>query len=190
MTRSRSRTTRPGPGGELAVVPEGGDPADAIETPDASGDRGDDKPRYGRLGPRGLRRRAVRRATARSRPRFATIYAIRRRDSSSRPTGGTYAPGQAIEVSWTRAPANRWDWLAIFEAAAPDPERDDYLIWTYTAGHSAGTLPPTIDGGATLGPDSQGEPWPLPAGDYVIHYLLADEYESAGTAPFRVRGAE
>ena len=30
----------PGPGGELAVVPEGGDPADAIETPDASGDRG------------------------------------------------------------------------------------------------------------------------------------------------------
>ena len=40
--------------------------------------------------------------------------------------------------------------------------------------------------GPTLGPDSQGEPWPLPEGDYVVHYLLADEYESAGTG--RVQG--
>jgi hypothetical protein len=99
----------------------------------------------------------------------------------------TYPRGEQIEVSWSRAPANRWDWLGVFEASAADPERDDYLIWDYAAGHSAGTLPPTTDGGATLGPDSQNKPWPLPPGDYVVHYLLADEYESAGTAEFSVR---
>ena len=53
------------------------------------------------------------------RPRFAAIYAIRRRASSSPTDRRTYAPGQPIEVSWTRAPANRWDWLAVFEASAP-----------------------------------------------------------------------
>ena len=34
-------------------------------------------------------------------------------------------------------------------------------------------------------PDRQRRPrspWPLPEGDYVVHYLLADEYESAGSA--------
>jgi hypothetical protein len=49
-------------------------------------------------------------------------------------------------------------------------------------------VPPTTDGEASLGPDSQGAPWPLPEGDYVVHYLLADEYESAGSAEFSVRG--
>ena len=95
--------------------------------------------------------------------------------------------GQPIDVAWARAPANRWDWLGVYEASAADSQRDDYLIWTYAAGHAAGTLPPTTDGGATLGRDSQNEPWPLPPGDYVVHYLLADEYDSAGTAEFSVR---
>ncbi len=31
----------------------------------------------------------------------------------------------------------------------------------------------------TLGAKSQGNPWPLPPGDYHIHYLLADRYNSA-----------
>ena len=38
----------------------------------------------------------------------------------------------------------------------------------------------------TLGPDTQGRPWPLPPGDYVVHYLLADQYDSAGSAQFTV----
>ena len=46
-------------------------------------------------------------------------------------------------------------------------------------------MPPTTEGEATLGAESQGEPWPLPPGDYVVHYLLADEYESAGSAESR-----
>ena len=39
-----------------------------------------------------------------------------------------------------------------------------------------------------LGPDTQGGPWPLPPGRYVVHYLLADQYRSAGSAPFTVSG--
>jgi hypothetical protein len=31
----------------------------------------------------------------------------------------------------------------------------------------------------TLGPDSEGRAWPLPAGKYRIHYLLTDEFTSA-----------
>ena len=39
----------------------------------------------------------------------------------------------------------------------------------------------------TMGPDSQGKPWPLPPGDYRIHYLLADQYDSAGYVEVTVR---
>ena len=100
----------------------------------------------------------------------------------------TYGRGESIEVSWTGGPANRWDWLGVFEASAADPENDDYLTWDYAEGHSAGTVPPRTAGEAVLGPDSQGNSWPLAPGDYVVHYLLADEYESAGSAEFSVRG--
>ena len=37
------------------------------------------------------------------------------------------------------------------------------------------------------GPESQGRPWPLPPGDYVVHYLLADEYEWVAKTEFRVK---
>ncbi len=39
----------------------------------------------------------------------------------------------------------------------------------------------------TLDGKSQGKPWPLPPGQYVARYLLADEYESAGLVPFTVK---
>ena len=92
----------------------------------------------------------------------------------------TYAVGEPIEVTWDDGPANRWDWIGVYEADAADPKQDDYLLWGYTGGHDAGALPPTVFGAMMMGPDSQGRPWPLPPGDYRIHYLLADQYSSAG----------
>ena len=92
----------------------------------------------------------------------------------------TYAVGEPIEVTWDDGPANRWDWIGVYEADAADPKQDDYLVWGYTGGHDAGALPPAVFGSMTMGPDSQGRPWPLPPGDYRIHYLLADQYNSAG----------
>ncbi len=91
----------------------------------------------------------------------------------------TYEVGEPIEVTWDDGPANRWDWVSVYKADASNPKQDDYLLWGYTGGHEAGALPPTVFGEMTMGPDSQGNPWPLPPGDYQIHYLLADQYNSA-----------
>ena len=99
----------------------------------------------------------------------------------------TYAVGEPIEVTWDDGPANRWDWIGVYRAEAADPQQDDYLIWGYTGGHDAGALPPSVFGSMTMGPDSQGRPWPLPPGKYRIHYLLADQYDSAGYVAVTVK---
>ncbi len=108
-------------------------------------------------------------------------------DVTLRTDRATYAVGEPIEVTWDDGPANRWDWIGVYEADAADPEQDDYLLWGYTGGHDAGALPPTVFGTMTMGPDSQGHPWPLPPGDYRIRYLLADQYSSAGYVDVTVR---
>ncbi len=97
-----------------------------------------------------------------------------------------YDVGEPIDVSWADGPANRWDWIGVYEADAADPRKDDYLLWGYTGGHDSGALPPTVSGSMMLDDSSQGRPWPLPPGDYVVHYLLTDQYRSAGAASFSV----
>ena len=97
-----------------------------------------------------------------------------------------YSVGDAIEVAWEDGPANRWDWIGLYHAGAADPQQDDYLLWGYTGGHDSGALPPSVTGSMTLNESSQGRPWPLPPGDYIVHYLLTDQYQSAGSAEFTV----
>jgi endonuclease/exonuclease/phosphatase family metal-dependent hydrolase len=99
----------------------------------------------------------------------------------------TYRPGEPIRVRWVDGPANRWDWLAVYRASASNPRKDDYKLWDYTWRHASGTLPPRTNGSLTLGPNAQGNPWPLPPGRYVVHYLLADQYHSAAATRFSVR---
>jgi len=94
--------------------------------------------------------------------------------------------GEPVEVRWDDGPANRWDWIGVYHADAADPHTDDYLLWGYTGGHDSGALPPSVMGSMTLDDSSQGSPWPLPPGDYVVHYLLTDQYDSAGSATFTV----
>ena len=98
----------------------------------------------------------------------------------------TYAVDEPITVTWANGPANRWDWIGVYRAGASDPDTDDYLVWGYTGGHDSGALPPTVSGSIELGEGSQGSTWPLPPGEYVAHYLLADRYDSAGTTQFVV----
>jgi hypothetical protein len=59
--------------------------------------------------------------------------------STDRPT---YEVGEPIVVSWTQGPANRWDWIGLYEAAKADPKVDYYLLWNYVGLHAAGTVPP------------------------------------------------
>ena len=178
----------PGSGdNEIAIVPEEGDPADAVETLEASDERGTTKLESSALQPGAYE--AVLMDEDEDEVARVPFYL---RDPHARLKLSTdkriFRPGEPIGVSWSDAPANRWDWLGVYKAAASDPAHDDYLVWEYSGGHSAGTVPPTTDGEASLGPDSQGAPWPLPDGDYVLHYLLADQYESAGRVEFSVRG--
>ncbi len=98
----------------------------------------------------------------------------------------TYEVGEPIEVRWTDGPANRWDWIGVYEAAKSDPKVDSYLIWSYSQRHESGTAPPSITGSLTMDETAQGRPWPLPPGTYVVHYLVTDRYRSIGSARFRV----
>lgn len=172
---------------DIVIVPEGGDPSEAIETLAAAGERaattldtsGWDSGSYEAVLIDGDGAEVARVPFYLRDPRAELELSADRR---------TYERREPIELSWSQAPANRWDWLGVFEASASDPADDDYLIWAYAGGHAAGTVPPTTVGGATLGPESQGAQWPLPEGDYIVHYLLADEYDSAGSAEFSVRG--
>ena len=99
----------------------------------------------------------------------------------------TYSRGEPIVVSWRNAPANRWDWLGVYKVSAADPANDSYLIWQYTGGAMAGTVHGMPAGTLALdGTTSEGAPWPLPAGEYVVYYLLADAYSAAARASFTV----
>jgi hypothetical protein len=103
--------------------------------------------------------------------------------SSDQPT---YEVGEPIVVTWTDGPANRWDWIGVYEAAKSDPKVDYYLIWSYSQRHESGTAPPSVSGSLTMGENAQGRPWPLPPGGYVVHYLVTDRYRSIGSATFQV----
>ena len=101
--------------------------------------------------------------------------------------GTAYASGEPIVVTWKNAPANRWDWIGVYKAGAADPNVDSYLIWQYTGGAGSGTSAGTVAGTMTMDKGTvEGEPWPLPAGDYVMYYLLADGYEWVARTEFRV----
>jgi len=90
----------------------------------------------------------------------------------------TYAVGQPIDVSWTFAPARRWDWVGIYKRGR-DPRVAYYLVWSYTGA--------TVEGSTELGDDDHG-PWPLPAGRYTIYLLTDDGYRALARADFEVTG--
>ena len=105
-----------------------------------------------------------------------------------RTDGTAYASGEPIVVTWKNAPANRWDWIGVYKAAAADPNVDSYLIWQYTGGAGSGTSAGTVAGTLTMDADTvEGEPWPLPRGRYVMYYLLADGYDWVARTEFRVK---
>jgi hypothetical protein len=165
--------------GTISVVPEDGSPDEALTSQDVTDESGTTSFDTDPLDPGGY---DVVLADSDGTELERNSFWVRsqEQDVSLTTDRSTYAVGEPIEVTWDDGPANRWDWIGVYEADAADPKQDDYLLWGYTGGHEAGALPPTVFGSMTMGPDSQGRPWPLPPGDYRIHYLLADQYNSAG----------
>jgi hypothetical protein len=91
----------------------------------------------------------------------------------------TIARGDPLEVSWSGAPGHRWDWIGVYRRGA-DPEVAWYLTWAYTGA--------TVEGSVTLDGDAEGR-WPLPPGEYTVHLLVDDSYQTLASADFTITGS-
>lgn len=92
--------------------------------------------------------------------------------------GRHFAQGEPVDIGWRNAPGNRLDWIAIFEADAPEDSRD-YLAYCYIGARSSA--------GLQLDAETAEYGWPLPPGRYVARLLEDDGYELlAESAPFTV----
>jgi hypothetical protein len=85
--------------------------------------------------------------------------------------------GEPIVISFTRAPANRFDWIGLYERGA-DPLVDYYLAYRYTDA--------AVEGSVTFGDEGYG-PWPLPPGRYTAFYLLTDVYRQVASVDFVIK---
>jgi endonuclease/exonuclease/phosphatase family metal-dependent hydrolase len=103
-----------------------------------------------------------------------------------------YTTGEPIDVSWTKAPGMKFDWLSIFNARnKPGPPQENcsagvcgngnYLIYEYTGAEIAGST--TFSSDSEVGYAT----WPLKPGRYEVRLLLDDGYRSVATSPpFRI----
>ena len=173
-------------GNQIAIVPQGGDLRSPARRLDVRGERGTKTLDTSSMDPGGYEAVLVH-GEGDELARISFWLRDPQAETEVSTDRRTYGRGEPIEVDWSDGPANRWDWLGVYRASAPDPSSDDYLIWEYTGRHASGTVPPRTEGSVALGPDAQGGPWPLPPGHYIVHYLLADQYNSAGAARFTVR---
>jgi endonuclease/exonuclease/phosphatase family metal-dependent hydrolase len=85
---------------------------------------------------------------------------------------------QELEVSWSFAPGNQFDWLAVYRPRVSAKE-GPYKAWRYTDG--------LVEGALEIGPGSHGS-WPLRPGRYEVRICLDDSYRCRSPAPFRVLG--
>lgn len=85
---------------------------------------------------------------------------------------------QELEVSWSFAPGNRFDWLAVYRSGV-SAKQGPYKAWRY--------MDARIDGATTIGPGSHGA-WPLRPGRYDVRICLDDSYRCPVSTPFRVLG--
>jgi hypothetical protein len=88
----------------------------------------------------------------------------------------TFAPGEAVSLTWENAPANMRDWVAIYPAGTMDIY-NGYLAYKYTGA--------TVAGQHSFGSDDLGEAM-LPAGEYVAVLMADDGYAILAQTPFTV----
>ncbi|HUV47700.1 MAG TPA: endonuclease/exonuclease/phosphatase family protein [Actinomycetes bacterium] len=91
---------------------------------------------------------------------------------------GKYGVGDPIDVKWSGAPGNKWDWLGVYRRGA-DPNVAYYKLWAYTGA--------SIEGSMMIDDAFGGGGWPLPAGEYDVLLLEDDSYQELARAPFTVK---
>jgi endonuclease/exonuclease/phosphatase family metal-dependent hydrolase len=99
-----------------------------------------------------------------------------------------YAPDEPIVLSWSYAPGNRFDWIAIYPAGAVDLY-NDYLAYAYTGSERDGRFVYGEPfGSVRLDRDASGEPLRLEPGEYAAYLLLDDVYQPLAVTRFTVGG--
>jgi hypothetical protein len=88
----------------------------------------------------------------------------------------SYASGEPVTISWQAGPGARWDWVGLFPAGS-DSADGDYRFYVYTGQQINGTV--------TFDQNGEGE-WPIPPGDYEVHYLSDDGYQSLAAVPVTI----
>ena len=88
-----------------------------------------------------------------------------------------YEVGESIEVSWENAPANKWDWVALYPRGA-NPNIAWYKDWLYTDA--------TVTGSVTFDGTPNARKWPLPPGQYSVYLLEDDSYNKIASSDFAV----
>jgi endonuclease/exonuclease/phosphatase family metal-dependent hydrolase len=94
---------------------------------------------------------------------------------TSRPS---YERGHGVPVSWSDAPGDRNDWLAVYRRGAV-PGKASYLGWTY--------IGPQVAGSTVVNAAIRGVSRPLAKGRYTAYLLKDDGYDVLAHADFRVR---
>jgi endonuclease/exonuclease/phosphatase family metal-dependent hydrolase len=82
--------------------------------------------------------------------------------------------GDPIDVSWSNAPGNKFDWIAIYDAE--DPDLYNYLGYLYTNA--------TVAGATTFKIEDFGDP--LPPGEYEARLMRDDAYVELAIVRFTV----
>jgi hypothetical protein len=93
-------------------------------------------------------------------------------------TQWSFDVGESIDVTWTLAPGNRFDWIGVYARDA-DPLIAYYKGYIYTGA--------TVEGSGSLGDASVGA-WPLPPGRYTVYYLVNDSYRQVASDDFVIAG--
>jgi hypothetical protein len=86
--------------------------------------------------------------------------------------------GAPVDVSWSGAPASRWDWVGVYPAHEAPASGRQPLLWRHTGA--------TVAGEARLDAEAEGEGWPLPAGAYRVFLFEDDRYDPLASAALTV----
>jgi endonuclease/exonuclease/phosphatase family metal-dependent hydrolase len=91
------------------------------------------------------------------------------------PARRVFDEGQSIDLRWSNAPGNRYDWLAVTPAGKGP---GSYMAWRYIGA--------SVHGEGSIDEGSNGR-WPLPPGRYQVQLCVDDSYKCvAVTTPFEV----
>ena len=100
---------------------------------------------------------------------------------------------QRLEVSWSYAPGNKYDWIAVYREGVPSKARP----CTWYAGHCTGVgylkawryMDARVEGHTRMGPGVRGAiGWPLPPGRYDVRICLDDSNRCRVSTTFEVVG--